>query len=381
MQNKTGTRLSAALLGYMILVILLLTLNPFYIALPTHIAFTTQSDLYNFVSNILLFLPLGFFYRLTTGKRGAFLLGAVTSSIVETAQIFIPARTPSTIDILANTLGAGLGAWIHAVIATRFAITRGTVGQLQLETPLMGLVYLLIPLLWADALTLDNSPNRWILTALIGLCGAILLSEIFRHWWERVNLQIGAYAAIAAGTWFLIGSGPAYKQPFLALSIGLAVICFTVMLTLLPRSSSERRFERATLRWVIPLFGLYLFLLALWYPLRPLTAWHATLGFTNRISETSLQVLYPRIEYLMASTILGYLLAEWRGRSEIPLTRDLPRLFLYSFGIALSIELLAGFQRGPGASLIRVVMVVFSALFGGSIYHFLRAHIRFLLGR
>ena len=72
MQNKTGTRLSAALLGYMILVILLLTLNPFYIALPTRIAFTAQSDLYNFVSNILLFLPLGFFYRLTTGQRGAF---------------------------------------------------------------------------------------------------------------------------------------------------------------------------------------------------------------------------------------------------------------------------------------------------------------------
>ena len=301
--------------------------------------------------------------------------------MIETVQIFIPARTPSTVDILANALGAGLGAWIHAMIATRFAITRGTLGQLRLETPLMGLVYLLVPLLWADALTLDNSPNRWILTVLIGLCGAILLSEIFRHWWERVNFQIGAYAAIATGTWFTIGSGPAYKQPFLIVMIGLTIISLTVILTVLPRPSRERRFERATLQRVIPVFGLYLLLLALWYPLRPLTAWHATPGFTNRISETSLQVLSPRIEYLVAATVLGYLLAEWRGRSEIPLAQDLPRLFLHSFGIALVIEFLAGFQSGPGASLIRVVMVIFSALFGGTIYHFLRALIRFLLGR
>ena len=381
MQNKTGTRLAAALLGYMILVILLLTLNPFYVTVPPRIAFTAQSDFHNFVSNILLFLPLGFLYRLTTGKRGAFLVGAVISCIIETAQIFIPARTPSTIDILANALGAGLGAWIHAVIATRVTITRGILGQLRLETPLMGLVYLLVPLLWADALTLDNSPGRWILTVLIGLCGAILLSEISRHWWEHVNFQISAYAAIATGTWFLIGSGPAYKQPFLIAMIGLTIICLTVILTMLPDSSRERRFERATLQHVIPVFGLYMFLLALWYPLRPLTAWHATPGFTNQISETSLQDLYPRIEYLVASTILGYLLAEWRGRSEIPLAQDLPRLFLYSFGIALVVEFFAGFQRGSGASLIRVVMVVFSSLFGGTIYHFLRAHIRFLLGR
>jgi hypothetical protein len=84
---------------------------------------------------------------------------------------------------------------------------------------------------------------------------------------------------------------------------------------------------------------------------------------------------------LVAFTVLGYLLAEWRGRSEIPLSQDLPRLFLYSLVIAVTLEFLVGFQSGPGASLIRVVMVIISALFGGAIYHLLRAHVRFLLGR
>jgi hypothetical protein len=333
MLNKTETRLSAALLGYVILIILLLTLNPFYLALPERVAFTFRSDLRNLISNILLFIPLGFFYRLTMRRRGAFLFGAVISLSVETVQIFIPARTPSIVDILANTLGSGTGALIYELISARITFTQGMVGRLRLETPLMGLIYLQVPLLWANALTLDDSPNRWILTLLIGLCGAIIFSEIFQHWWETVHFQIGAYAACAAGIWFLIGSGPALTHPFLVLTIGLAVMFLTATFTVLPQPSKERRFERATLKRVFPVFGLYLILLALWHPFRPLTAWHLTLGFTDQITEKSTQILNPRIEYLVAFTVLGYLSAEWRGRSEIPLAQDLPRLFLYSLGL------------------------------------------------
>lgn len=381
MLNKTGTRLSAALLGYVILIILLLTLNPFYLAWPTRFIFTVQSDLSNLIANILLFLPLGFFYRLTVRRRGAFLLGAAISFSIEMAQLFLPARTPSVVDILANTFGSGTGALLYDLISSHIILTQGMVGRLRLETPLMGLVYLLAPLLWVDALTLGDSPNRWILTLLIGLCGAIVFSEMFQHWWETIDYQIRAYAALAAGTWFFLGTGPALLYPLPIITLGLGIMFLTATLTALPQKSNERRFERATLKRIFPVFGLYLLLLALWHPLRPLRTWHVALGFTDRITETSMQVLYPRIEYLVAFTVLGYLLAEWRGRSEIPLIQDLPRLFLYSLGIALAIEFPVGFQFGPGASLIRVVMVVISALFGGTIYHALRAHVRFLLGR
>jgi hypothetical protein len=50
-------------------------------------------------------------------------------------------------------------------------------------------------------------------------------------------------------------------------------------------------------------------------------------------------------------------------------------------GGALTLEFLAGFQAGTGASLIRVTLVIASALCGGLIYHLLRAHVRSLLGR
>ena len=49
--------------------------------------------------------------------------------------------------------------------------------------------------------------------------------------------------------------------------------------------------------------------------------------------------------------------------------------------MALHSESLNGFERGRGASLIRLVVAVTGALFGGTIYHMARAHIRFLLGR
>ena len=382
MLNKTGTRLSAALLGYVILIILLLTLNPFYLAWPTRFIITVQSDLSNLIANILLFLPLGFFYRLTVRRRGAFLLGAAISFSIELAQLFLPARTPSVVDILANTFGSGTGALLYDLISAHIILTQGMVGRLRLETPVMGLVYLLAPLLWVDALILGDSPNRWILTLLIGLYGAIVFSEMFQHWWETIDYQIRAYAALAAGKWFFLGTGPALLYPLLPIiTLGLGIMLLTATLTALPQKSNERRFERATLKRIFPVFGLYLLLLALWHPLHPLRTWHVALGFTDRITETSMQVLYPRIEYLVAFTVLGHLLAEWRGRSETPLPQDLPRLFLNSFGTALAIEFLVGFQSEPGASLIRVIMVLISALFGGMIYHLLRAHIRFLLGR
>ena len=93
-----------------------------------------------------------------------------------------------------------------------------------------------------------------------------------------------------------------------------------------------------------------------------------TTGFTNLPTETSLQVLNPRIEYLIAVTVLGYILAEWRGRSELSLAQDFPRLFLSSLGVTFLLEIASGFQVGAGASLARAGMVVIGALFGGTIY-------------
>jgi hypothetical protein len=190
-----------------------------------------------------------------------------------------------------------------------------------------------------------------------------------------------AYAALAAGIWFLIGVGPAVSASHLILPIVFGVMLLTAMLTILPRVSADRRFERSTLRLLLPVFGLYLLLLTFFFPFFPLDTWHAVFGFTDRVNDTSLQFLYSRAEHLAAFTVLGYAIAEWRGRLELSVREDLPYLFFILTSFALILEFLSGFQSGRGASLIRLLLSVTGGLFGGAIYHMSRAHIRFLLGR
>jgi len=72
--------------------------------------------------NIAIFIPVGVLAALTAGaaasaarrllRAGA--VGCALSLLIETTQYFIPARYPSTTDIILNTLGACLGALILA---------------------------------------------------------------------------------------------------------------------------------------------------------------------------------------------------------------------------------------------------------------------------
>ena len=381
MLKSTGTRLFGTLLGYVILIILLLTLNPFYFSQPEEIVISFYGGRRNIIANVLLFLPVGFLYRLSTGKRNALLFGALLSFTIEIVQFFIPARTPSVPDILANAAGAWLGAVVHDVLSARIVITQGMVGRLRLETPLMGLIYLLTPLLWINILALEEHSYRWLLTLLLGVCGAIIFSNLFRHWWKSVNIQIMSYASLAIGTWLLIGIGPAVLASIPIVIITLGVISLTALLTILPRSSADRRFERSTLKVLLPIFVLYLLLLALFFPFRPFGPWHMMFGFTDRVTDTSLQSLFPRLEYLAAFTVLGYIIAEWRGRLELSFRQDLPRLLFVLIGFAFVLEFLSGFQTGQGASFVRLALSVIGGLFGGTIYHLSRAHIRLLFGR
>ena len=70
------------------------------------------------VSNVLLFIPIGVSATAAFETRGArafvpaLVVGAalVLSAAVEFGQAFVPYRTPSAVDVMAETLGAALGA-------------------------------------------------------------------------------------------------------------------------------------------------------------------------------------------------------------------------------------------------------------------------------
>jgi hypothetical protein len=70
----------------------------------------------DFTLNVILFLPLGLALRWLTGRwTTTVAIAALTTLTVETLQWrFIPGRDASLGDLIANTLGAVLGAWIAA---------------------------------------------------------------------------------------------------------------------------------------------------------------------------------------------------------------------------------------------------------------------------
>ena len=380
--NQTGRRLAAAVLGYIILLIFLLTWNPFYLASPEDLNLSLRVGPRDAIRNVLLFLPVGFLYRLTRGGQlGAILLGFAISAAAEMGQFFMPARTPSFVDLATNTLGAWLGAGLHDLLATRIAMSPRLLGRLALEVPLMGLLYLLVPLLWVNRLITDDI-SRWLLTTLIGFCGAIVLSDTFQQWWGPPGFRSLGRVAIAAAIWFFVGMGPSLlSQPLPGFTSLGGIAVMTAALAAVPKPATDHRFERATLNRVFPIFVVYLFFSALWPLFQPLAAWHGILGITDRPVFDDVTINFRLLEHLAAFTVLGYISAEWRGRAELSWRRDLPRLLFISTISALILEVLVGFQIGPGASLLRAMLAILGALFGGVIYHLQRDHVRFLLGR
>lgn len=86
-----------------------------------------------FGANILMFVPLGFLLTLLFRHPWYGVgLALALSAAAELAQVVIPSRQPTFRDILANTLGAGLGAalaWLIVLRAQHKAARRAAVSD------------------------------------------------------------------------------------------------------------------------------------------------------------------------------------------------------------------------------------------------------------
>lgn len=94
------------------------------LGLPTWLDYSAVE----FTANVLLFAPFGMFAALFLGARRwwiGMLGGFVTSCAIETVQaLFLPARTASVDDVIANTAGAVLGVVVGVVILGRGHLRR-----------------------------------------------------------------------------------------------------------------------------------------------------------------------------------------------------------------------------------------------------------------
>jgi VanZ family protein len=383
--EQTGARLGFALLAYMLAVALIITLLPFAFAWPRHWHVAYIVEPLDVVANIVLFVPLGFFYRFARGAERVSALhvlfaGALASGAIETAQLFEAARYASPVDVAANALGAWLGGVAAGRVASTPRVEGRLVGWLALELPLMALVYLMVPLLWIDALSSGREALRGVMAPLLGVFGAIVLGGIQRHYLGPLNAAKPAKSAAFAAGWFLAGAFPSLAWRPLGVVTNTAIVA---VLTWwqgrrgLRERAANRRFEVPLLRTAAPVYAAYLVLIAIAPVHAQLGPWFASIGFSPDAVE---QIEILRLLELMAAfTLAGYMLAEFRGRSVAAYRDTFPRLLAWGLALAGLVEILRGFDAAHGASLARGALLVGAVLYGAWLYFLQRAHVVRLL--
>ena len=116
------SNLGKALLVYMVFMVFLMTLFPFDFRIPARIQIKILTDLADFMANIVLFIPIGFLFKLSRRPDkdalclNVLFLGILLSIAIEFTQLFIPGRHTQVIDVINN----GVGAWLGAILFVFF---------------------------------------------------------------------------------------------------------------------------------------------------------------------------------------------------------------------------------------------------------------------
>jgi VanZ family protein len=379
--SDTGARLGFALLAYMLGVTLIITLLPFEFTWPDVWRISDIVDVVDMVANVLLFVPLGFFYALARHARRspavhALLLGAAVSLAIEAVQLFEIERQSSPVDVAVNALGAWLGAIAGTRVARAAMVEGRLVGWLALELPHMGLIYLMVPLLWIDALSTGADAVRRAAPFLLGVTGAILLGGMQRYYFGPWRASEPSRTAAFAVLWFLAGTFPSLAaRPFHVVA-GAALVALLVWglgRRSVGRSAANRRYEVPLLKSTAPAYVAYLALIAAAPLSEGVGAWSVAIGFTG-VGSKQIEIL-RLLELAAGFTLLGYMIAEFGGRAIRSYRVALPRLVSWSVAAAVAVEAIRGFHEDYGASILRAGLVVAAALYGGWLYHLQRAHV------
>jgi glycopeptide antibiotics resistance protein len=385
--GASTNRLGLALLVYLAGITLIVTLVPFQFGRPERWRVLTTPSAFDFLANVLLFFPLGFLYRLCSCNPGQSTLrvlavGGLASLGIEAAQLFEVARYAAVPDVLANACGAWIGALGCDAAGRRLTAPHAVVGRLSLELPLMGLVYLLIPLLWLHSLSTGGDNGHASLSVALATFGAAVMSGIHRHHFGPRRQVAASTTAAAFVVWFVAGVFPLLRDRIWMVAsgaaIGAGIICFRGRKPI-DFGETDRRYEASVLLSSVPAYGAYLVLLCVLPLFGGVTPWHGGLGFGGLSGTTGRVEILRLLELVAACTLAGYMCAEFRGRDLTTLASGWRRLLRLALATAVIIEAVLGFAPGHGASLARGIFVVAASVFGAQLYFLQRAHVLTLL--
>jgi len=368
--------LSYTLLMYMVCIVLLITLIPFQFHIPQRISNIWEINLNDSITNIVLFIPLGFLFRLSRRRHKdstcirALGFGILVSVVIEITQVFLLGRYTSVIDVMTNGAGTWVGALIFTLMKGHLNETR-IAGVFALELPLMNLVYLLIPLIWLNGLSAGNEVSRVWLLIVLGLFGAIVLSSVYMHRLRYIERLSSNKLTFLAMGWFFVAAVPALVHfPVQGILCGIGVGIIVWVITTFQRKTiqSERRFELPTLQRLLPLYIFYLLLLALWPTTIAFGEWQTTVHFQQLMFDERIVFIFRFVEYIAAFTLLGYIVAEMRGRKQESVTKILLWIVVLSLSCVIGIVFLKGHTLLSVVILIEVALITGASLYGGIIY-------------
>jgi glycopeptide antibiotics resistance protein len=376
MEKKYQSTFSYALLIYMCIIVLLITLIPFDFRNPREFKITWSTNFTDFVTNIFLFIPLGFLFKLCRRQikdifcLNEFLFGILLSAAIELAQMFIPGRYPGLFDVITNGLGAWLGASLFVLLKEQLRGER-TGKIFSLELPLMNLVYLLIPLMWLNGLSTGGEAERLWLLLLLGLSGTGVLGSVSIHRFRNTKALFSAKLSFFAMSWFLIATLPVLIR--FPIQIGVMTLSVGVAALIIKGISKEdksngRRFELPILKRILTLFGLYLLLLAIWPTTLQTGDWHLNTHFQELAFNDRIVFTFRFIEFVAAFTLLGYMIAEMRGRKNESAEKTLGWTLFIAVAAAIFIEVLKTYPALNGINILAVIIIIAASLYGAVIY-------------
>ena len=379
LNDPPESTLGTALLFYMVFMVFLITLFPFDFRIPEKIQIKILTNLADFMANIVLFVPIGFLFKLSRrpGKDvlclNPLFLGILLSISIEFTQLFIPGRYTQVSDVITNGFGAWLGALLFVLLKGQLSGER--TGKLfSLELPLMSLVYLLIPLMWLNGLSIGMETARLSLLLLLGLFGTGVLCSISIYRFRNTGALSFAKLSFFAMSWFLVATLPVLLK--FPIPIAVSTISLGIAAWLIARISKadkgnkadERRLELPTLKRILPLFILYLLLLIVWPTTLPIAAWMFNTDFQELVFNKRLVFTFRFIESIAAFTLLGYIIAEMRGRKNESAAKTLGWIFFTVLICSVIIEIIRGYPPLLGSNILEIVFIAAAALYGGVIY-------------
>jgi len=354
----------------MVFIILVLTGMPFNFRFPDSFRFFVIWDFKDLIANIFLFIPIGFLFRLSfRNKREllfikALLFGFLLSAAIEIMQVFIQGRYSSFNDILTNVSGL-LPGFFLAEKWLQSLQEKENEGILFLEIPLMGVVYLLIPLQWMTVIAIQQGILRVLMHVLLSLCGLIIMISVSRKHPSFMQNRMGISNTLIYVFWYGVSVFPViYSGHIYLVFTGVLLSLTMYLMTFNPHvpGSQDKRFELKTLRIMMPFFILYLCLI----PFSEQNV-RSYSSFMHLQDSNYMDVLYL-LEKVGTFTLLGYLVSEMRSRKNETIKHHINILIAFGAVFSLIFILMNMWLNGRGIQMGSFVMLFISFVFGGWIY-------------